>query len=71
MGTGVIIYILVPLFAVIGFVGFIYATEYILQEVLPYQSYEDSLAFVLVMGIIGAVLGGWLARRIFHKRSQK
>ena len=65
------IHIMTVLAAIFGFVAFIYLGDFILMVLTPNQGYEDGITFTLVMAVIGAILGGILARRIFLKRSQK
>lgn len=56
-------------FAIIGFVVFLFIGVLIAGEFWPEQPYETGLSYLLGIAIIGAVLCGGFTRRMFLKRS--
>jgi hypothetical protein len=62
---------LVTAVSVAGFVVFVYGTEFVAAAIWPHQSYETGLSFILLAGLIGAPLSGWLTLRTLRKRPQR
>jgi hypothetical protein len=63
--------ILTVLFAIIGFVSFLFVGVFVMGSIWPELPYETALPYLLGIAIFGAVLFGGFARRKSRKRLHK
>jgi hypothetical protein len=61
-------YLIYPVAAIVGFVALFFGATLVAGEIAGTMPYEDALPILLGAGVVGAVLGVLIARKVLRAR---